>query len=558
MAFLKRAAEIWRDFNATLNPLSGAYPPAKADIRAWGKTIEDSLDALAEAAGFDPTNLSERVDGVATDLAEASGRINTEVDRATVAETVLRTDLTAETDRGVDTVRAARRTPANPRYAYLDDGSKSLSVVRTALVTHLYPFAGQSLCEGAQPTDTDGPFVTAPPLRNRVLMPSIGVRMFDASRDGSATEGQYFHDTAEMVEAVDGSGLRESPCAGFGYHLAKLMSDAFPGVDPAALPKIASYVSARGGYTLSRLNRGSKAYRYLLRGVQMMVDAEARRGRRVVVPAINWVQGEGDTANIYYNAENLEILRRRYEEDIRSITGQVEPVLLFLAQTNYVAPGVSVAACQVQLSQLEAAQRFPSIKLVGPLYPFEMEIGSNAASAAIHRSSRGTNGIGQMFARRVMEEMCGAGAPAFAPVDVRFLNATTIRARYRVPVLPLVLDTSGAVIRTAGMATTFGFDLLPADPVADTDGGFAASRVPIAGVAAYGGDSVDITLSAAPTARELTVAYALRRDTPGGSDGPVSGARGCVRDSAAHVSIIDGTTHRNWSVAWCRRIRTFA
>lgn len=76
MAFAKRAAEIFRDFLQPLNPLSGAYKPPKADVRAWGKEVEGQLAALAVAAGFDPSILNE----LREDLdAETAARLLTDI-----------------------------------------------------------------------------------------------------------------------------------------------------------------------------------------------------------------------------------------------------------------------------------------------------------------------------------------------------------------------------------------------------------------------------------------------------------------------------------------------
>lgn len=60
---------IWADFNALLNPLSGAKEPSKAEIRALLRWVLDNLDALNASTGTDPTviaNLRAALDGEIT------------------------------------------------------------------------------------------------------------------------------------------------------------------------------------------------------------------------------------------------------------------------------------------------------------------------------------------------------------------------------------------------------------------------------------------------------------------------------------------------------------
>ncbi len=89
MAFTQRAAAIWRDYVVPLNPLSGIYKPEKPLIRQWGKEIEDQLAALAAAAGFDPSIVTDLRDGL--DAETARGRLLTSLtaDRQTRSRLLL-------------------------------------------------------------------------------------------------------------------------------------------------------------------------------------------------------------------------------------------------------------------------------------------------------------------------------------------------------------------------------------------------------------------------------------------------------------------------------------
>lgn len=72
MTFTQRAAAIWRDYVTPLNPFSGLYKPEKPLIRQWGKEIEDQIDALSAAAGFDPSVLAAIRDGLTAEIARAT------------------------------------------------------------------------------------------------------------------------------------------------------------------------------------------------------------------------------------------------------------------------------------------------------------------------------------------------------------------------------------------------------------------------------------------------------------------------------------------------------
>jgi len=50
IAFVKRAAELWRRYTVDNVPASGEHRPIKADIVTWGGKIEQTLDALKTAA----------------------------------------------------------------------------------------------------------------------------------------------------------------------------------------------------------------------------------------------------------------------------------------------------------------------------------------------------------------------------------------------------------------------------------------------------------------------------------------------------------------------------
>lgn len=445
---------------------------------------------------------------------------------------------------------------APPRFNF--NTSTGVSVLQDLYTTLLLPFMGQSLAEGTQPTGPN-PISTTVRYPGRALMPATGARFFDAFKEGSASGADYgyFDELIGARETLEASGLSESPVSGFVNHFTKLIDDAFP---TGAKCRVASFVAARGGTQLLNLKEGSNAFRQILRGVQLAVDAEARKGRTVVVPGVNWIQGEADVLNPAYSEIGLELLRRALSARIKAITGQSQEVMLFLAQTNSVNSGVSAIYQRVQLRQLLAAQRYPFIRLVGPLYPWPMEQSSNVASSQVHKSAVGTNRIGMMFARRVFDEICGVGCIAFAPTNAFMVNPNLMQVEFDVPFAPLVMDTSDTTIRTAGIPGYYGFEVFAGGyPPAQGDAGYASGSIAVTAHQIFAPTILRLQLASNPTTRSLWLAYAWRRNDTGATtpDGPVTGARGCLRDSTAHVSLMDGVTSQNWCNAFCMPVNAF-
>ena len=128
---------------------------------------------------------------------------------------------------------------------------------------------------------------------------------------------------------------------------------------------------------------------------------------------------------------------------------------------------------------------------------------------------------------------------------------------------PLVIDTTG-LVNPASLPTgnVNGYDVQDATLARLTISSVAVSSpeyyAPLTlGVPSTG---VDITLSSAPSNFPLLVSYAMRRNSwlsNGGNDstsydGPVTGARGCLRDSAGYSLLNSGalgvSTDNNWAV----------
>lgn len=588
MSFADRFRAAFRSFQVDGVPASGPYEPEKALIRSLGSALDIALAPLSDGALIGGASVVKATKtALDADLAHPAGTMavvwQDGADNgiyvkagASGSGSWSLTDLTLPASFASDlaAVQDEVETLA-PQAAVvrLDDGGKTGGIqaaaqfagsagvgIKSDGLTYLFPITGQSNV-GAY-ASAGAAIATSPIYPGRALMPETGVKLFDEALE-TTTPRRLFGRMANLVETLT-ANTSETIASGFVNHLIKGLDDAVPGNGA----RIATFVANRGASSLAQISPGSATFRALIAGVQMTAEAEAAAGRRVVVPGVLFMQGESNLdASGFEYADQLERYRRTLEAEVQRVTGQADSVVLFVGQTNAVAGYLPLDRQAIQLCQVDAAQRYPFIRLAGPVYALPMESSSDAPSSLVHKSPIGANRMGQMFARAVQAEIFGRGWSTFAPYDARFVSTTVLELRYRVPVRPLVIDTTGDVA-ISGMATTRGFDVLeanaPAPNQTSTPPTFASTRIGIASVATFktnpnlGEDAVRITLSAAPVSPWVHVAYALRRDDPNSTqDGPVSGARGCIRDSAAQASLYDAHANHNWAAAWCQPVRSF-
>lgn len=262
-------------------------------------------------------------------------------------------------------------------------------------------------------------------------------------------------------------------------------------------------------------------------------------GRPYIVRAITTIHGESDHYNddfpldgtdgtkgaIASYADALVEWQRDYETAVRAETRQSEGVPLLVSQ---MANWNDRPNSAIPILQLDAHVRAPGkVVLVGPTYmlPF--------ADDCIHYTSEGERRLGEYFAKAYAKIVLDKEAwEPLRPTSVTLADRA-ITVRFAVPSPPLVLDTESVIDPGA-----YGFEY--ADDGPDTPF--------IEGVALAGDDVVTITLSAAPTARNRHLRYALRA-TPQTCPGPTTGPRGNLRDSDRAPSQSGGSL-ANWAVSF--------
>lgn len=336
-----------------------------------------------------------------------------------------------------------------------------------------------------------------------------------------------------VVNAGSGSYQQETPVSGWVNHFIR---------DYYALwseyPTVVGISAATGGRGYIGNNRGQESWRYLERSLALATQALKNRGFNNIEVVLAWVGSEGDSDTTYMNdlrfANQMRQLRRFANDTVRRIVNPVaDPPMLFIQPSNVKSTPTALPWSQPVrdvMVKMDAEQGFT---LAGPAYYLPMSSGD-----VIHRNNLGKYTTGQTLARATMYEVLGATWHGVKPVRGYFSGAAEITVEFDGMGTGLVLDSSGTISATGLDNQGFMFD----------DGSGASPTITNVAVSTY---NVVITLASAPTGPRKRLGYALVRNagTPY-QDGPTVGARGTLRDSAAHVRISDGANQYDWCPAF--------
>jgi hypothetical protein len=292
-----------------------------------------------------------------------------------------------------------------------------------------------------------------------------------------------------------------------------------------------------------------------MKQVQKAKALAAASGKTYVVRAVTAIHGQGESDSNEQNFTFLESTdgtgrrlmsytdglldwQRDYDTRVRAITGQAEPIPLFISQFGSMTTAMSIIP-QRQLDAHVASKG--KVVLVAPNYPLPHYQDCN------HYTNHSQRWLGAYFAKayqRVVIE--GKTWEPTRPTAIT-RSGNVIKVKYVVPVPPLVIDTQRVD------ASNDKFPVPPIDGFIFRDSTMSAS---VTSVAVTAPDEVTITLSSAPTGTNRILRYAFESQLPDfRCPGPTSGARGNVRDSdgtKAHHLDADGNPYElfNWSVAF--------
>jgi len=296
-----------------------------------------------------------------------------------------------------------------------------------------------------------------------------------------------------------------------------------------------------------------KAFDEAVKQVQAAKALADALGKSYVVRAVTTIHGESDHYGYQDNGDNHPELplagtngvanriqeyddaliewQEDYEAMVKGITGQAEPVPLFVSGLS---GWTGARTSKLANLQLVASQRAPGkVVYVAPGYIFDPAVRANGTLECLHYSLLGQQHLGEYFAKvytRVVFKK-EAWAPVHPTEVTRAGNVVTVK--FHVPSPPLVLDTA-----LVASIANYGFDFV--------EGGVLA---PITSVVVSAPDTVTITLANAPGGGPKRLRYALNQPVPG-CIGPgvkfAGGARGNLRDSDATPSP-HGFPLYNWS-----------
>ncbi|MCB9568358.1 MAG: hypothetical protein H6710_14300 [Myxococcales bacterium] len=323
---------------------------------------------------------------------------------------------------------------------------------------------------------------------------------------------------APLIESWDGA---------HGETIASGLANAVAAAVEAEGGSHVILASAHGldGTAYAGIKKGTMPYAIGLAQVSAGATLAAAEGKSHAVRALAVIHGESDhLANNLAYADDLLAWQSDIEADVQAITGQLHPVPIFLCQMSSFTK-LGAATSRIPGEQLAAARARPDrIYVVGPKYFLPYVDG-------VHLSGEGERWLGEHYAkayRRVLID--GQPWRPLAPATISREGAV-ITVDFEVPAPPLVLDVE--LVSDPG---AFGFEFYDSSGAPPT----------IAAVELVGDTQVRITLSGEPSGGNKRLRYAFR-GAPGAPAGPMSGARGNLRDSDATPSA-NGYPLYNWAI----------
>lgn len=273
-----------------------------------------------------------------------------------------------------------------------------------------------------------------------------------------------------------------------------------------------------------------RAYAATLFEAAVIARLAREQGLSYGVGAVIITHGEADAGNTNYGSELIQ-LRRDYEQDLRTITGQAEDVLMLISQQHSVPDAFGSRSASTQAQWRVGVELPGEIVCSGPKYQYAY------AADGVHLVTLGYQMLGEKYGQ-VYYERRVAGR-AFQPLQPLELSRTgrSVSVRFHVPVAPLVFDTGlpSPHASSAAWAAGRGFEVWQND-----------RRVTIESVE-IAGDSVVITC-AEDIGAGYTLGYAATTDgvlRPGGTR-----RWGQLSDSDPFVGSTTGRAQPNFAVAF--------
>jgi len=297
------------------------------------------------------------------------------------------------------------------------------------------------------------------------------------------------------------------------------------GTAPVKSHDVLVSIHAEPGYAYSQVKRGTQAFTNGMNQQRLAQYIADSQRKSYITRCVTVVHGEEDHQRVNNNyAQDLIQWQRDYEREIQA-RGQTEPVPMMHTQMSSFTSFVTSWSF-IPTEQLKACVINPRKNvMVGPKYIFDYLDGVHLQNKAYRRMGEY---YGKVYSHIFLE---GGTWEPLRPLHIK-RDGAVITVRFHVPEPPLVLDTW--TVKNPG---DFGFDY------SDTSG----SAPTIQFVRLIDEDTVEIQLSAVPQASASKYLGYAYFGTPGASAGPISGARGNLRDSDPTPSLYSQSLH-NWCV----------
>ncbi|WKL53320.1 hypothetical protein Q1W70_01655 [Pseudomonas kielensis] len=364
---------------------------------------------------------------------------------------------------------------------------------------------GQSLARGVQALPA---ISLTQPFQNVMLASGVKVRAGEGAYDPSAF--------APLVEST-GTSEGETPVTGICNGVTRRAVAAGEAVDRWVMAGMSPGRSGRSVEQLSPLPMGiSNDFENMVQSIADCKRLADLEGKSYSVWAYSWTQGESNYISAQFDDSPYQYMQYQLylfdtlTEKIVGITGQKFRPYLFSYQVGahrrYSRDDMPIALTQWRISR----QR-DDVALAVPVYMFPV------ASDNLHLTNEASWLLGEYKSRAIYETMIRRGGK-WRPLEPTAVDWSDehVDIQFHVPRGELVLDAE-----LAALTHNFGFDI--------REGGVVVPDL-ITGVSINAPGSVRLALSR-PAAADATLSYARGRPGDAAHSGPVSGARGNLRDT---------------------------
>ena len=361
---------------------------------------------------------------------------------------------------------------------------------------------GQSLAAGGS-TQTQSPVTTTAQADYGIL----------AFKTGPKVDFKYDTLNESLLEAVipcrENAGTRpgqESPSSGMAFKIHDLTGHTVLVSDACS-----------SGTAIEDISSGSATFTGATKMIQSAVAMAEKLGMQYV-PVMVLIHGNqnaaaGTSISSYRTA--METLRAHYESVINAATGETQSLHMFVGQLSNTIPYGGTAGStktnNIGIAQYQEARDNALIHLASAQY-------ARPYSDGEHMTSAGYRTEGEVIGSVVGGWLNDSAKSSLVPIESDVVQSgTTIT----IPVAGCVGDL---VIDTARVTDPGNY-------------GFALTGATIASVAVSGsGTAAKIVITKADSTAATALSYASQ-GIAGQNPGPVTGSRGCIRDSQSGSSL---------------------